>query len=132
MNTKAIMFRKKNVLKNGARVDPSRKQLEKQVTTLHKKLKKNDEGFYTEFVIERDGHHDKYHTHMIVHYNDEANLRNQLKRFIGGSRWGKRMCDWGRVNYCYGKFGEVDLVPIYNESRFRRYLNKKRPTRTLV
>ena len=43
MRTKGIVIRKMNVDEDGRRFHPSRKQLEKQVMTLHRKLQKSDE-----------------------------------------------------------------------------------------
>lgn len=131
-NYKSVMFRKINQLENGKRVHPDKQQLKKQIITLHKKLQKNDPELVTEFAIEQDYHLNKYHSHLLVKYTDESNLLNQLQRFIGGSKWGKRIEGWNEIYYCYGKYGEVDVISVYDAKRFRGYLNKSTSSRTLI
>jgi hypothetical protein len=64
----------------------SKKNIKKQILTLHRKIKKKDK-IETEYVIEKDDHKGRYHSHLVIHYNDENNLYNQLNRFIVGSTW---------------------------------------------
>ena len=132
MNCKGITVRKINKLEGGTIVHPSKKELKKQITTLHKKLQKNDSNVTTEYSIEQDTHKAKYHSHLLVRYTDESNLFNQLERFIGGSGWDNRIEGFSKVTYCDGKYGEVDVIRIYDEVGYRNYMNKSTPTRTLV
>jgi hypothetical protein len=126
------MFRKISKLENGSITNPSKKELHKQVTTLHKKIQKKDMDVVTEYVIERDNHLKKYHTHLLIHYNDEPNLKNQLQRFIGGSEWEDKMVGLNKVQSCEGKYGEVGIVHIYDETKYRNYMNKSVTSKTLI
>ena len=64
----------------------NKKILDKEIITLHSKLKKND-TIITHFTTEKDYSKGNYHTHLIIEHNDEYNLFNQLNNFIGGNVW---------------------------------------------
>ncbi len=83
MNKIAVTIRKFDY-KHGNHQNPSRKILHKQILKLHRNIKKND-CIYTEYAIEKDSDKSKYHSHLLIHYNDRENLYNQLLRFIGGN-----------------------------------------------
>lgn len=119
-------------MEDGKVIHPSKNELKKQITTLHKKLQKKDSDVVTEFTIEKDNHRAKYHSHLLVKYSNQTNLFNQLKRFIGGSRWDERLEGLSKIKYCNGEYGEVDIVRIYDATGYRNYMNKSTPSRTLV
>ncbi len=125
-----VMIRKWDYF-NKKSTNPSRKNLHKQVLTLHRKIQKEDK-ILTEYSIEKDESIRRYHTHLLIHYNDEQNLNNELSRYIGGTEWVKRESGLDTFNECNGKYGLVHTEPIYNEQQYRRYINKNQPLKTLI
>lgn len=132
MNKIGIMIRKMDIQEKGKKLNPTSKNLQKQIKTLHNKLKKNDTDITTTYVIEKDNNKGKFHTHLLINYNDEKNLYNQLSRFIGGNSWEERKEGLDTINGCNGKYGEVDTHFIYDEVEFLNYMNKTQQTETLV
>ena len=132
MNSIGIMIRKMDIQENGKKLNPSCKNLHKQIKTLHSKLKKNDKDITTTYVIEKDNNKGKFHTHLLINYNDKQNLKTQLSRFVGGNSWKKRNEGLDTINGCNGKYGEVDTHLIYDEVEFINYMNKHEQTETLV
>lgn len=132
MNTIGIMVRKINIDDNGKIQNPSTKNLHKQINTLHKKLKKKDKEVTTNYVIEKDTHKSKYHTHLLIDYTNKENLYNELSRFIGGNIWKERKEGFETIYGCNGKFGEVDTHYIYDEVGFLNYMNKKEISEILI
>ncbi len=125
MKELGVMIRKIN--KNGFNKITSlnKEELIKQVKTLHRKLKKND-NITTYYSIESDKNKGgKYHTHLLIRYNNEKNLYEQLSRFIGGNSWEERVNGLDPIKSCKGKYGEVDTHFIYNETGFLNYMEKK-------
>ena len=132
MNSIGIMIRKIDIQENGKKLNPTPKNLHKQIKTLHSKLKKNDKDITTTYVIEKDNNKGKFHTHILMNYNDKQNLSNQLSRFIGGNSWEERNEGLDTINGCNGRYGEVDTHFIYDEVEFLNYMNKTEQTETLV
>ena len=128
---KGITIRKISVDEVGNRTQPSKKVLEKQILTLHRKLKKSDEVF-TEFSVEKEPNGYGYHTHLKVQCNDELNLRNELLNFIGGNRWKKEVRGFNVIDSCYGKYGEIQLHSIDNPTKYSRYINKQTLSKQLI
>ena len=125
MKSIGVMFRKIDKTANNRITNPNKEQLKKQVKTLHRKLKKKD-AIITHYVIESDTNKGgKYHTHLLIKYNNDDNLYNGLSRFIGGTTWEQK--DWGldTLKTCKGIYGEVDTHHIYDELEFMRYMEKK-------
>ncbi len=124
MKTIGVMFRKINRTGKNSRTNPDKEELKKQVKTLHRKLKKKDK-ITTYYSIESDTRKGgKYHTHLLIKYNDEKNLYNGLSRFIGGNTWEERYNGFDPIKRCNGLFGEVDTHFIYDENEFMRYMEK--------
>ncbi len=124
MKEVGVMVRKIN--KNGINkiTNPNKEELIKQVKTLHRKLKKND-NIITYYVVESDTNkRGKFHIHLLIRYNDEKNLYEQLSRFIGGNSWEDRRNDLDLNKSCKGKYGEVDTHFIYDDKRFLNYMEK--------
>ncbi len=128
---KGVMVRKWDYNKSGEYYNPSKKNLCKQIKTLHNKLKKND-IVYTEYAIEKDRNENKYHIHMIVNYTDEANLNHTLSKYIGGNEWIKRNVGLDTFDECNGKFGLIHTEEIINISKYRGYINKYDLSTTLI
>jgi hypothetical protein len=125
-----VMIRKWDYF-NKKSTNPSRKTLHKQILTLHRKVQKKDK-ILTEYSIEKDESIRRYHTHLLIHYNDIENLNNVLARYIGGTEWVKRESGLGTFNECNGKYGLVHTEPIYNEQQYRRYINKHQSIKSLI
>ena len=125
MKTIGVMFRKINKTSTKTITNPNKEELKKQVKTLHRKLKKEDE-IITYYSIESDTNKGgKYHTHLLIMYNDEKNLYNGLSRFIGGNTWEDRYNGFDTIKSCKGIYGEVDSHFIYDENGFMNYMEKK-------
>jgi len=125
MKSIGVMFRKINKTGTKTITNPNKEELKKQVKTLHRKLKKEDK-ITTYYSIESDTNKGgKYHTHLLIKYNDEKNLYNGLSRFIGGNTWEDRYNGLDPIKSCKGIFGEVDTHFIYDEVGFMNYMEKK-------
>tara|TARA_R110002111_G_scaffold234324_1_gene295341 strand:+ start:389 stop:691 length:303 start_codon:yes stop_codon:yes gene_type:complete len=90
MNTIGVMIRKIDIQENGKKLNPSSKNLNKQIKTLHGKLKKIDKDITTTYVVEKDKYKGRFHTHLLINYKDDQNLYNQLSRFVGGNQLGRK------------------------------------------
>ena len=114
------------------RYNPSINNLNKQVTTLHRKLKKIDE-VYTTYTIERDKWKNQYHIHTYIEYTDKENLYQKLSKYIGGEI--KEMNGTnGTFDSCIGKYGTIWIQEVRDEKQLFRYINKyvNRISKTLV
>ena len=132
MNSLGVTIRKISISKRGRKENISSKDYNKQILTLHRKLKKIDKKMTTSYVVERDNHKNKFHMHLLINYTDKTNLYNQLSRFIGGNTWKERKEGLGTIYGCNGKYGEVDTHYIYNEIGFINYMNKDEQSKTLI
>jgi hypothetical protein len=75
-------------------------------------------------------HKGRYHSHLVIHYNDENNLYNQLNRFIVGSTWISENSGFDEVKTNNGKWGEISLHNLYDIDGFIGYMNKYNPSET--
>ena len=113
----------------------NKRLLEKEVFTLHSKLKKKD-TITTKFVIEEDPNKytssNKYHSHLIVDFNDYNHLIDRLQTFIGGDGKVYETDKSKGLETIFGKWGEIDLHPYHENSN--KYLETKSNcnVRTLV
>lgn len=130
MKSNSVVIRKLRILENGKKIHPSKKELRKEMITLHKKLRKEDPQSYIEFSIEKD-HRPGYHIHIIAHYNDEENLLKNYSRFIGGTEWYEELIELRPTEVCDGDYGEIKFQCIDYEKGCRRYINKHSPSETL-
>ena len=126
-----IMIRKWDYTENGKHINPSKKNLKRQILTLHRKLKKKDK-IWTEYSIEKDRDGNKNHIHLLLHYTDKENLYHQLSRFIGNGEWNKREMGLNVFDECNGKYGLIHTEPIEDEWKYRGYINKKEQSTTLI
>ena len=108
----------------------NKKLLNKEIITLHSKLKKNDD-IITHYSTERDYSKGRYHSHLIIQYNDDKNLYNQLNKFIGGNGWIEENDGLEEVKINNGKWGEIHTHHIWDEIGFNRYMNKNELTKSL-
>jgi len=122
MNSIGIMIRRRN--------RTNKKLLNKEIITLHSKLKKGD-TITTHYTTEKDFTKGNYHTHLIIQYNDDKNLYNQLNHFIGGNTREVNKSGLDEVKINNGKWGEIHIHPLWNEDGFRGYMNKHELTKTL-
>ena len=130
MEKLAVTIRKFDY-KYGNFQNPSRKVLHKQILKLHRNIKKNDQ-IYTEYSIQKDDDRRKYHTHLLIHYNNKKNLYEQLSRFIGGNEWKIRESGLDTFDECNGKYGCVHTESIKGEWPYRRYMDEKEQVKTLI
>ena len=120
------------------RYNPSKTNLNKQVHTLHRKLKKKDK-VYTSYSIERDRGKQQYHIHTLFYYTDKENLNEQLQKYIGGEithrkDWfctptGRWIDDWYSG---WGEYGNVWYEQVNKERYIYEYINKYEMSKTLV
>lgn len=108
----------------------NKKRLNKEIITLHSKLKKND-NIITHFSTEKDYSKGRYHSHLIIQYNDDENLFNQLNNFIGGNIWNTKNDGLEEVKINNGKWGEIHTHNLWDEIGFKGYMNKNELTKTL-
>jgi hypothetical protein len=126
-----IMIRKWDYTDKGKPINPTKKNLKKQIMTLHRKLKKEDQIF-TEYSIEKDNDGNRNHIHIILHYTNEENLYKHLAKFIGNGEWKKRKIGIDQFDECSGKYGMVHTQPIDDEWSYRNYINKIESSTTLI
>jgi hypothetical protein len=126
-----IMIRKWDINENGKHINPSKKNLKRQILTLHRKLKKRDTVF-TEYSIEKDKDLRRNHIHIIIHFRNKKNLYQQLSKFIGNGEWKKREIGLDVFDECNGKYGLIHTEPIEDEWKYRGYINKKETSTTLI
>jgi hypothetical protein len=132
MQRMGVLIRKWEKDTNGKYKNVSKDNFKKQIHTLHKKLKKID-CIYTEFSIEKDKHSNVYHTHLIIHHNDnERCIQNRLSQFIGGEEWKERSIGLDVYNECNGRYGLIHTQPIQNIDLYRGYINKYGELKTLI
>ena len=112
------------------KIRTNKKLLNKEITTLHSKLKKNDD-IITHFSTEKDNSKGRYHSHLIIQYNDDKNLYNQLNNFIGGNVWNTKNDGLEEVKINNGKWGEIHTHNLWDEIGFKGYMNKNELTKTL-
>tara|TARA_R110001592_G_C13186309_1_gene751658 strand:+ start:6756 stop:7160 length:405 start_codon:yes stop_codon:yes gene_type:complete len=134
MDSIGLTIRKINVDKNNRRTKTSRKNLQKQMITLHRKLKKVGVRF-TEYSIEKDPSNKGLHIHLKINCKWSDCIKNQLSKYIGGMCWIKD--DSGKykeyqVFKCNGKFGEVHYFNIDNIRDYSRYINKIEQSKSLI
>jgi len=122
MKLLGIMIRRRN--------RTNKKLLDKEIITLHSKLKKRD-TITTHYTTEKDYSKGNYHTHLIIEYNNDENLNNQLNNFIGGNTWEVDKSGLDEVKINQGKWGEIHTHQIWNENGFRGYMNKHEQLKTL-
>jgi len=132
MNSIGVMIRKINKNEKGIITNPTKKELHKQILTLHKKLQKSDKSLITTYVIEKDNHKRHYHTHLLINYTDSENLNKTLLKFIGGNIWTEKEDPLNPIRICKGQYGEIDTHYIYDETTFINYMNKHDQTLTLI
>jgi hypothetical protein len=126
-----IMIRKWDYDEKGIHINPSKRNLKRQLLTLHRKLKKRDK-VWTEYSIEKDENSKRNHIHLILHYTDKENLYQHLTQFIGNGEWKKREMGLSVFDECNGRFGLIHTEPIEDEWKYRGYINKKETSTTLV
>ena len=117
-----IMIRRRN--------RTNKKLLDKEIITLHSKLKKGD-TITTHYTTEKDYSKGNYHTHLIIQYNDDENLYNQLNHFICGNTWEVDKSGLDEVKINQGKWGEIHTHHIWDEVGFKGYINKHELSKTL-
>ena len=108
----------------------NKKILDKEILTLHRKLKKRD-TVITHFTTEKDYTKGNYHTHLMIEHNDDKNLYNQLNNFIGGNCWESENSGLDEIKINNGKWGEIHTHNIWDELRFKGYMNKHKQLKTL-
>ena len=131
LKTIGVMVRKHNINEIGEKQNPSKRNLDKQIRTLHKKLKKGN-SVYTEYSIEKNSDNIGYHTHLIIHFKDRDKVNEILYNFIGGKEWSIREIGLNTFNNITGKYGVIHTEEIFNENKFRRYINKRNQSKTLI
>lgn len=131
LKTMGVMVRKHNINENGDKQNPSKRNLDKQIRTLHKKMKK-DNLVYTEYSIERNKDNIGYHTHLLIHFEDREKVNQILYNFIGGKEWSIREIGLDTFNNISGKYGVIHTEQIMNENKFRRYINKTNQSKILI
>ena len=131
MDSIGLTIRKINVDKNNRRTKTSRKNLHKQMLTLHRKLKKVGVMF-TEYSIEKDPNSKGLHIHLKINCKWSDCIKNQLSKYIGGKCWIKDDSEYYPISKCNGKFGEVHYFILDNIRDYSRYINKIEQSKSLI
>lgn len=130
MEKVGLVIRKINLKENGKRTRVTKVEIRKQLITLLKKLRKHDPEIRFQYSIESDRNF-TFHTHVIVHYNSYRNLYKHLFRFIGGKYPIIKKDVINDIKTIAGLYGEIDIHPIWDETKFVQYINKYCPSETL-
>lgn len=129
-----VTIRKIRKDERGRTHHPTRRELESQMRTLHRKLSKGDTSTVIHYSIEGD-HGDGYHTHLSVTYTNDTNLFDVLYRFIGGvGDWKRTVRRLTPIWECEGQWGTVTVGRefIKSDRSYNSYINKFHSSRTLV
>jgi hypothetical protein len=118
-----IMIRKWDIV-NGSRVSPYRKNLVKQMKTLHKKMKKVEDSIITYYSIEKDNGLNRRHIHLMVYTSDRVLIKEVLMKYIKGQKWADRDTGLRIVDECIGKFGIVHLEKVIDMRDYANYISK--------
>jgi hypothetical protein len=127
------------IRKTGEEYPPNKKDLTKQIKTIHRKLKK-DGVCITEFSIEKDRGGNHYHTHLLLTLNEYENhlsTYNRLSKYIQGFNikgklWNRELKGLEYYDVCEGKFGIIHIQQIRSENEYRGYINKFGELLTLI
>ena len=110
----------------------SKKVLNKQILTIHKRLKKNKNKVITYYKHERDQVNTKLHSHLCILTEDKERLKDILSRFIGSEEWLDNNNSYKGLD-ANGKWGEIHLHEMYDDGvGFINYIDKYETARVLV
>lgn len=131
MRKLGIMIRKWEYGTGGCYYNVSKRNLNKQLKTLHKKLKKYFPVIF-EYSVEKDNTSNKYHTHLMIHHeNNQKRIFEILMKFIGGKEWKKRKIGLEVYEECNGKYGLIHVQDVIHHELYRSYINKYGELNTL-
>lgn len=125
------------IRKTGDKYPPNKQNLNKQIKTLHKKLKKVG-VIETKYAIEKDKGSNYYHTHLILTLRDSKipiydKLSNYINAFsIKGNIWNIKLRGIEYYDECVGKYGIINAQQIRNERDYISYINKYGELKTLI
>lgn len=130
MKPYGVIIRRKELL--------SKKTLDKQVKTIHKRLKKNKNKVITYYTHERDPLNSKYHTHLCIYTEeDKKRLKDVFSRFIGSEEWVKNYKSYKGLD-AHGKWGEIHIHEMYDDDdgvewyAYLNYIDKRNTARILI
>lgn len=113
------------------RVGYFKKELNNDMKSLAKKLKKFAEVTATEWMVEKNKENKFYHTHLIIHGEDNRSIIETLLRHIGATtqRAEEVWIESLKINKTYyrsldGKWGETYWTTAYNKEGAYEYLQK--------
>jgi hypothetical protein len=119
----AIMIRKWDVEK-GKHIRPNPENLDKQMKTLHRKMKKAGGCSVTYYSIEKDSGIDRHHIHLLVFTLDVVKVKDVLMRYINGSEWVEIMIALELYDECKGTFGLVHINRVRDLIDYTNYISK--------
>jgi hypothetical protein len=118
-----ILIRKWDIV-NGAHISPSRKNLVKQMKTLHRKMKKVDSSIITYYSIEKDDGINRRHIHLLVYTSDIVLIKAVLMKYIKGSKWALRDIGDRDVDECNSKFGFAHIEKVIDIRDYANYISQ--------
>lgn len=131
MEQLGVMIRKWEYNTKGCYYNVSKRNLNKQIKTLFKKLKKKF-PVLVEYSVEKDKNSNKYHSHLIIHHhNNQKRIFEILMKFIGGEDWEKRKIGLEVYDECNGKYGLIHIQDVYQYELYKNYINKYGELNTL-
>jgi len=118
----------RKISKEGNRIKYlSEKNIDKQMLTLLKKIQKSDKSAFCRYSIEPSNHAMGNHIHMILYMTDNKYLNaimGRLLKFVDAQYWYVSNNIWYDIKKCEGRFGSIDMFPIYDDFGFDGYMNK--------
>jgi hypothetical protein len=127
----AILIRKWDIV-NGNHKSPDRKNLIKQMKTLHSKMKKGDKNTITYYSIEKDEGLNRHHIHLLVYTSHIELIKSVLLKFIKGDEWIDRDTGTRVFDECNSIFGLIHIERVNDVREYTDYISKNREYDILV
>lgn len=118
-----ILIRKWDIV-NGKHIAPNAKNIDKQIKTLHRKMKRCDSSIITYYTIEKDIDRNTYHTHLLIYTDAIKLVKEILKRYIAADEWIERNTGDRVFDELNSKFGLIHLEKLIDNIKYMRYISK--------
>ena len=120
-----VLIRKWDIVR-GKHIPPTRKNYDKQMKTVYRKMKRVDKNVIKYYSIEKDEDRSTYHVHALIFSDDIEAIREVYKKYISGFDWIKRYEGGRTFDECNSKFGLVHISKLEDMKQFTYYISKER------
>ena len=127
----AIMIRKWDMVK-GKHIRPNTENLDKQMKTLHRKMKKAGGCSVTYYSIDKDDGIERHHIHLLVFTIDIERIKDVLMKYINGNEWVEIVRALEVYDECKGTFGLININRCRDIIDYTNYISKSGEYNILV